>query len=231
LYINKSFKLEENGIFNSAGNTVVAFVDGKVEVKAGSLVTARIHANDHDIHVKGRDDGGHHLTQEDEFKGHLKSRKKDHHKEKNDDNRETTMNGMFIGRKIHGENNVLWNMDRICAACEIPEQEVVANWDDDDEKEDKHKSAIIPDLGGDAFEVTMYPNPTKGLVTVKHEAAFAQEVEIAVMNIAGSEVFRKKYRSSDPIRFDLSDKVSGMYIINIEIDNQRFIKKLILDRK
>ncbi len=89
----------------------------------------------------------------------------------------------------------------------------------------------INDLDETLFEVTMYPNPTKGQVTIKHEIAFAREVEVAVMNIAGSEVFRKKYFSSDPIQFDLSDEVSGMYIVNIKIDEHHFIRKLILDRK
>lgn len=90
----------------------------------------------------------------------------------------------------------------------------------------------INDIDKTLFEVSMYPNPTKDWVTIDPGATFTvQEIEISVMNIAGAEVLKQKYHSGDPIRFDLSDEVSGVYLVHIKLDKQRFVKKLILDRK
>jgi cytoskeletal protein CcmA (bactofilin family) len=199
LYINKSFTLEENSTFNSLGNTVIVFVDGKVEVKEGCSVTARIHANDNDIHVMGKNNG------------------------------QTAMNGMFIGRRIHGQNNVVWNMDRYCAACEIPVQEVVDNGNDKGKNKHNMKSGFIPNKG--QFECRMYPNPTSGEVILKINASDIMDSEVIVRNITGSEVFRKGFKATDQIKIDLSGNVNGVYLVSIKYGDNQLNRKLILDRK
>jgi hypothetical protein len=88
----------------------------------------------------------------------------------------------------------------------------------------------INDLGMGTFEVSMYPNPTKGQVTIETGIVSATNVEVAVMNIAGKEVFRKTFSGSDAIRFNLADRASGMYMVLIEVEGQRVVKKLVLDK-
>jgi hypothetical protein len=88
----------------------------------------------------------------------------------------------------------------------------------------------ISDLGMGTFEVSMYPNPTKGQVTIETGLVSATNVEVAVMNIAGKEVFRKTFSGSDAIRFNLADRASGMYMVLIEVEGQRVVKKLVLDK-
>jgi hypothetical protein len=89
----------------------------------------------------------------------------------------------------------------------------------------------IDDITAESFELNLYPNPTKGLVKVETMNTVSEELEIAVMNIAGAEVYRQRFRTTEAIQFNLSDQVSGMYMVLIETDGQRVVKKLILDKK
>ncbi|WP_346857051.1 HYR domain-containing protein [uncultured Draconibacterium sp.] len=89
----------------------------------------------------------------------------------------------------------------------------------------------IGDIGAGSFELNLYPNPTKGLVTVELQERSATDIEIKVMNVSGAEVFRKNFGANDKIQFNLSDQVSGMYMVLIEADGQRVVKKLILDKR
>jgi len=84
----------------------------------------------------------------------------------------------------------------------------------------------------EVFEVSLYPNPTEGKVTIEHNVGTSDEMEISVMSISGSEVFRKSYRvGEEPVTFNLSDQVSGMYMVLIKVDDNVVIKKLVLDKK
>ncbi|WP_346861405.1 glycine-rich protein [uncultured Draconibacterium sp.] len=89
----------------------------------------------------------------------------------------------------------------------------------------------IGDIAAGSFELNLYPNPTKGLVTLELQERSATDIEIKVMNVSGAEVFRKNFGANDKIQFDLSEQVSGMYMVLIEADGQRVVKKLILDKK
>jgi len=90
----------------------------------------------------------------------------------------------------------------------------------------------ISDLEAGVFEVSLYPNPTEGKVTLEHNIGTSDEMEISVMSINGSEVFRKSYRvGEEPVTFNLSDQVSGMYMVLIKVDDNVVIKKLVLDKK
>ncbi|MDP3913850.1 MAG: choice-of-anchor D domain-containing protein [Bacteroidota bacterium] len=81
-----------------------------------------------------------------------------------------------------------------------------------------------------SFEFGMYPNPTKGEVTLEITSSEIQNSEVIVRSITGSEVFRKEYKASEQIRFDLSKLVSGTYLVTLEIDGKFIVKKLILDK-
>ncbi len=89
----------------------------------------------------------------------------------------------------------------------------------------------IGDIAAGSFELNLYPNPTKGLVTVELQERSATDIEIKVMNLSGAEVFRKNFGANDKIQINLSDQVSGMYMVLIESDGQRVVKKLILDKR
>jgi hypothetical protein len=81
-----------------------------------------------------------------------------------------------------------------------------------------------------SFEVKMYPNPSKGVVMLDIVGSEIMNSEVVVRSITGSEVFRKEYKASEQIRFDLSKLVSGTYLVTLEIDGKFIVKKLILDK-
>jgi len=89
----------------------------------------------------------------------------------------------------------------------------------------------VGDLEISDFDINMYPNPTKGLVNIEIESTQVNDVELIVRSINGQEVFRKTYQQTDKFNFDLSDQVSGIYLIQLSTGEQHVIKKLILDRK
>ena len=89
----------------------------------------------------------------------------------------------------------------------------------------------ISEIGAGEFEVTMYPNPTRGEVNLDFGSGGIYDVELSVMDITGRLVLQKQYSAQQTIRFDMSDKVSGMYFVHLNLDGIQVIKKLVVNRK
>ena len=81
------------------------------------------------------------------------------------------------------------------------------------------------------FAVTMYPNPTRGEVSIEIDAPQLGDVEIMVRSVNGQEVFRRSYETTDRVSFDMSQHVSGLYLVIIQSGEHTVVKKLVLDRK
>ncbi len=82
----------------------------------------------------------------------------------------------------------------------------------------------------DAFEVNMYPNPTRDIVTLDVKKAGLNKVDVSIFTVAGTQVFRQVY-STNLIKVNMANQVSGMYFVKMNIDGDQVIKKLILNRK
>jgi hypothetical protein len=80
------------------------------------------------------------------------------------------------------------------------------------------------------FEAILYPNPTTGKVNIDLTWNDLYKVDISVYNILGVQVFRNQYSAGDLITFDMSDKVSGFYMVKIAAEGRTIVKKLTLDR-
>lgn len=89
----------------------------------------------------------------------------------------------------------------------------------------------IIETGGGIFEITVYPNPTRGMVNIDFNNLPYTDIELLVTDIRGSQVLRKTYKYDDRIQFDLSEKVSGTYLIQLRLNKKRIIRKIILDKK
>ncbi|WP_297090037.1 CARDB domain-containing protein [uncultured Draconibacterium sp.] len=80
------------------------------------------------------------------------------------------------------------------------------------------------------FEVSMYPNPSSGMVNIKFGDVGTNNIELFVYNINGARILHKQYMPSELIRFDLADKVSGIYFVKIISDDREVVKKLVLKK-
>jgi hypothetical protein len=89
----------------------------------------------------------------------------------------------------------------------------------------------IGEIGAGTFEVTMYPNPTRGAVNIELQSSGVSDVDLLVVDITGKVVLRRNYSAAERMMFDMSGKVSGMYFVNLKMDGKQIVKKLVVDRK
>ena len=81
------------------------------------------------------------------------------------------------------------------------------------------------------FALKVWPNPTKGRVNIDLTWNGIRQMEVKVYNMLGVEVFNREYKAGEMVWFDLSDKTSGMYLVQMNIGGTPVIHKVILDRK
>ena len=89
----------------------------------------------------------------------------------------------------------------------------------------------IGDIGAGIFEAKMYPNPTKGNVYFDISSSEVHDAKLSVMDITGRVVLEKRFSMVRTIRFDMSDKVSGMYFVHLNLEGRQIIKKLIVENR
>ena len=85
----------------------------------------------------------------------------------------------------------------------------------------------ITDIGEDSSfngNIHIYPNPTKGEVTVSSEGLN----HIRIMNAYGQTVYNAKM-DSDQVRIDLSDMAKGVYMIHIEANGGQMVRKIVVE--
>ncbi|MBW6535666.1 MAG: HYR domain-containing protein, partial [Mariniphaga sp.] len=81
------------------------------------------------------------------------------------------------------------------------------------------------------IDFMLYPNPTSGMVHIDISGEKIQPVKVTVLNMAGARVLQKEFMAGDNITFDMSEHISGMYLVRIETNDFETIKKLVLDRR
>jgi hypothetical protein len=75
--------------------------------------------------------------------------------------------------------------------------------------------------------VSTFPNPTTGLVNIKLEDAETTETNIKVLNALGQVVLEKQVQNNTNIEVDLSNEISGIYIVHIVNGATQFTGKVI----
>ncbi|MCE4564244.1 choice-of-anchor D domain-containing protein [Maribellus sp. CM-23] len=89
----------------------------------------------------------------------------------------------------------------------------------------------VIDIPTGGLSLNMYPNPSKGLVTLEFDSPVSGDIELMVSDMGGKRILQKTYLAGERIDFNLSDQVSGMYLVNVRAENQVFVRKLILNKK
>lgn len=89
---------------------------------------------------------------------------------------------------------------------------------------------IDPPLATPGFEnasVSIYPNPTNGLVNIQFAEMTAVDT-INVFSISGQLVYSKQFSGSfDAYTIDLAKAATGVYIMKLESQNGTMIKRLV----
>ena len=88
-----------------------------------------------------------------------------------------------------------------------------------------------PLLNSQAFQVTIYPNPTDDKVNIEFKNSFAGQVEVCVYTLTGKLAMRKNFKGMKHISFSMKDYVSGMYFVKLNLEGKEIVKKLVLNKK
>ncbi len=73
-------------------------------------------------------------------------------------------------------------------------------------------------------EITIYPNPTNKLIVIENLVNKIQNIEI--LDISGKIIFSKDYNNVYKTEINTSNFNSGIYFVNIDIDNEIITKKI-----
>jgi hypothetical protein len=81
-------------------------------------------------------------------------------------------------------------------------------------------------------QVSLYPNPGNGLFTMRfHSATSAKKVDISIVSLTGSIVQQKQYENvlgDFSTQIDLRQVPKGFYFLEIRADEEKLLKKLII---
>jgi hypothetical protein len=181
VYVNSMFMLAKYGTINSRGNSVTFFVNNDVHVEKGSNVRAIIYSNGHQILAKGSN--------------------------VNSNNPEPTyMTGLFIGNKVHGLNNVIWNSDVICDPCPVSQPD-----------ENRYVN----------FDVTSWPNPSDTVFNLRLITEdLTSEAIIEVFDMNNKLVHKANFKPEQKYSFG-SRLDGGVYIVKVSQANNSKIIRLV----
>ena len=70
--------------------------------------------------------------------------------------------------------------------------------------------------------LTVYPNPTNGIITIQHSAFRIQHSEFRITNLMGQTVLTGNINAENP-QIDVSDLPKGMYFISVGDMTQKFV--------
>lgn len=142
---------------------------------------------------------------------------------------QTKMNGLFIGKRIKGYNNVIWNEGGTCstAAIVIPAQNtaVAARVANDNSKGAEMTTKVeVAELNVN-FEVKAWPNPSIDAFNIKVTTNnTTDKVNIQVIDVTGKQVHSGTVDTSQTYKFGETLQ-SGIYFIKVDQpDNSKTIK-------
>lgn len=73
--------------------------------------------------------------------------------------------------------------------------------------------------------MTLYPNPTKGNVTIIAKGQLLERVQ--VMDICGRVVQQHSFNNQQTVGIDLSQIASAVYLLNVQTENGGVTKRII----
>lgn len=81
------------------------------------------------------------------------------------------------------------------------------------------------------LEVNMYPNPTRDMVHFDISNTETSDVDVALYAITGEQIMRKMFSVGENVSLDVTQQVSGVYFVKLDINGTQIVKKLVIDKK
>lgn len=78
--------------------------------------------------------------------------------------------------------------------------------------------------------ISVYPNPTKNLLFIENKNTFQSTFYISILNNMAYEVISKRPVNTDYYKLDLSSLKYGIFFLVMENDDDRIIKKIIINK-
>jgi hypothetical protein len=79
-------------------------------------------------------------------------------------------------------------------------------------------------------DLSLYPNPTKGIITLSFTPKSQEEIKVTLFDVRGrlieNKIFENKGRFNTQLNY--SQVTSGVYFVNISIGNESSTKKLLI---
>jgi hypothetical protein len=88
-------------------------------------------------------------------------------------------------------------------------------------------SGIMPGLSLDKY-ISVYPNPNNGMFTISASLPAQEKVRMTVTNVLGQEIaiIHNGILGTNNFQVDLSNQVSGIYLLTITSENQSITKRI-----
>jgi hypothetical protein len=83
----------------------------------------------------------------------------------------------------------------------------------------------------DLLEISMYPNPTSENVNISFGSNIGNTYQIKIINSLGQVIYdtgKASFNGLNEISLDVSNFSIGLYFVNIEVDNNSTVKKLLI---
>ncbi len=81
------------------------------------------------------------------------------------------------------------------------------------------------------LSIEVYPNPTRGIVSINYKAANGKAVNVRVNDILGNELKFVTMKANATVgQIDLSDFHNGIYLIKVESGTSQTVKRIILNK-
>ena len=86
------------------------------------------------------------------------------------------------------------------------------------------------DENDELTQLSLFPNPSTGLVNLEYIAANQENVTINVVNMIGATVFTTNASVAGTLNksLDLSNLTKGVYMVNVSSENGTVTKKLVI---
>jgi hypothetical protein len=76
-------------------------------------------------------------------------------------------------------------------------------------------------------KIKLYPNPTKGQITLTLGTSQNHESRVEIYNLMGTQVFSKVFYNSSSETIDLTGNPTGIYIVKVIVDGVCYEEKIV----